>query len=96
MGCLRQADGCRTVEDPEGLPEDVFLDLILDPESVEYVLKAFRKCFYRKDDLMFGGVVEASASAAFLAVECVNTVGLYLLVVPIMRNSGKIRKYLEL
>ena len=61
-----------TVEDSQGLPEDVPLDVVLDIESVEDFFQSSRQCFRTECDVMFCGVGETAASLARVGIEGVN------------------------
>ena len=61
-----------TVEDSQGLPEDVPLDVVLDIESVEDCFQSLCQRFRTECYVMFCGVGETAASLARVGIEGVN------------------------
>ena len=101
-GCFvvafRDASCSSLVEQPERLPEDIRLDVILYVEPAEDFLQAASQCFRAEGDPMFCGVGEPTAASATVAVQSIQLCGEGLIysAPPSGANPKKVFRRLEI
>ncbi len=101
-GCFVVAFGdasCSSlVEQPERLPEDISLNVILDVEPAEDFLQAASQRLRAEGDSMFCGVGEPTAASATVAVQSIQRCGEGLIysAPPSGANPKKVFRRLEI